>query len=249
MASKSATPPALPVKRAIVFSFEDVLVPGPGNPNVDVKKTKAVLKKAVAYAKKKDLNIYIISSYQEALLHEKLSQSGLEGLLPDDHVFGVHSAYLSKMEPLDRERYDARCKDDPACTDEYYRQVEMQAIMEKEKLTPEQMLLVGHDYWFDGFYTRRYAKVDIAFIESGLTNRNGPISERIEGLWYAPFEWKALQKLVEGKTLAANYARLDAWTQSVLTEALLGGKGVTAIRKVIIERKKNDSGGDVLKIS
>ena len=223
--------------------MENILVPGNAVSDVDVSSSKVFLQAFSEYASKKSIQTFLISSHSHEWALAKVAEHGLDVFFPVERVFGVTEAYVNAMEPIDRVRYDAKLKEDPACTDEYYRQVAMLEIISKNHFIRGECLLLGQDYWFDGFYTRRYAQIDIVFIEPRLTSRAKPILEKISGLWYAPLELKPLQKILDGTASRSNYAPLDTWTSVTLTEELLGAKDFNMIKRVILEKKKDGTYG------
>ncbi len=231
-------------KKALIFSLENVLIPGKYVEGVDVLASKRFLKQIMGFCSKKGIATYLISAYPEKVCEQKVKEFGLGSFFAPENVRGVHSAYLTGMEAVDRARYNSKLADDAECTDEYFRQVEMQSIMKEKGWEGRDLVLIGHDYWFDGFYTRRYSQVDVAFVEKNLTSRGKPVVEHVNGLWYIPLELGSIKKISEGKMPAPNYAPLDAWASVTLTEELLGAKGFNMVKRVIIERKKPNLGSD-----
>lgn len=235
------TPSFSPPKKMVVFSLEDVLVPGPNDPNVNPKQVKSLLKSAQSYAQKQGVILVVISGYTEKVAREKMNEFGLNAYFSPENVFAVHPSYLAKMSEVDRSLYEAKCQDNLQCKDEYFRQVKLLELMEERYIAPENVLLVGHDYWFDGFYTRRFSKVDVVFIESALSSRGKKPEEKIEGLWYASRKWAPIKKIIEGKASKPNYNFLDTYVNITMTSELFGGKGIPGLKRVIIERRKKDS--------
>jgi hypothetical protein len=237
-------------KTMVVFSLEDVLIPGTCEPELDSRMVKKWLSSLQAYAQKHPpLHAYIVSGFTQSVCNKKMNEFGLNPFFSPERVFGVNEAYLSKMEPVDLERYSQRCENDPYCKDEYFRQVQMMELMKREGQDASKLVLVGRDYWFDGFYTRRFSNVDVAFIESALSSRGKPMDERMEGLWYIDRTWGKLKKIIEGKVPTPNYAPLDAYVNITMTQELLGGKGIPSLKRVVIQRKKEDSGFDFTSLS
>lgn len=226
-------------KKVVFFLLENILVPGKAISDVDVSASKVFLQSFAEYASKKNIQSFLLSSHSEEWARAKVVEHGLDVFFPVARVFGVNAAYVDAMEPIDRVRYDAKLKEDPACTDEYYRQVAMLEIIAKNHFSRDECVLLGQDYWFDGFYTRRYAQIDVIFVEPRLTSRSNPILEKISGVWYAALDLKPLQKILEGRVERPNYAPLDTWTSVTLTEELLGAKDFNMIKRVIIEKKKD----------
>lgn len=235
------------VKTNIVFLLEGVLLPEPTEAKADASHVKKWLTALNTLAKKHPIQTYVVSGYTETVAKDKLKEAGLNSFFPNDHVFGVNEKYLAARDPVDRERYEQKCNGDPLCRDEYFRQVKMQELIDKQG-NPSSFVLVGHDYWFDGFYTRRFSKVDIAFVETALSSRGKEIPEKIDGLWYVSRSFTDLKKIMEGKAKAPNYNPLDTWVNITLSEELFGGKGLPTLKRVVIQRKKDGQLGNIVKL-
>jgi hypothetical protein len=164
---------------------------------------------------------------------QKLKEFSLTKFFPEEKVLAVNYAFIQKMTEIDREIYEKKCAEDTECKDEYARQVQLQELMEKNHLSPEQILFVGHDYWFDAFYTRRFSKVDVALVESALSNKGHLATERVDGLWHISLKWEELLPLIEGKGPSINYAPLDAFIVTSISKELFGGQGFTLQKKVL----------------
>lgn len=245
-ASKSSGERSFASKKVVFFPLENILIPGEAVSTVSARDSKRFLKAFSSFARKHAIHSFLISSHSLEWALEKVNEFGLAEFFPSTHIFGVNSSYLEKMAPIDRARYDAKQKDNPACTDEYFRQVAMQTIMETHHFSREECVLVGHDYWFDGFYTRRYAQVDVVFMEPSLSTRGKPILQKISGLWYSPLSFKPFQKILLGKMPAPDYRFLDTWASVTLTEELLGAQNFNQVKRVILQKKKDGSGYEQL---
>ena len=131
--SKSAEPLS-PPKKVVFFPLENVLIPGAIFEDVDVLASARFLKPFFKFAAKNDIHAYIISSRDETWAREQVVMQKWAAYFPAARVFGVNQTYLDAMEPLDRARFDSKLKENPECTDEYYRQVAMLGIMKKNIL-------------------------------------------------------------------------------------------------------------------
>ncbi len=230
-------------KKVVFFPLENVLVPGAIFEDVDVGASTRFLKAFFKFAAKKGIRAFVISSRDENWAREQVNAQKWGAFFPVERVFGVNSAYLNAMDPLDRARFDSKQKENPACTDEYYRQVAMLEIMKKNHFNGSECVLIGHDFWFDGFYTRRYAQIDIVFIENSLTNRTKPMTQKVPGLWYALLAMKPIQNILEGRVASPNYKPFDTWASVTLTEELLGAQNFNMIKRVVLEKKKDGTFG------
>ncbi len=221
-------------KTCIAFLLEDILFPGKVNPNVDMKIVQAELKKMQKFAKLHSEFCWIgVSGLKVEVCLDKIKQHGLQNFFPDEKVFAVNDAYILKMEEIDKGLYDKKCENDSECKDEYFRQVALQEFIQKEKIPPEKMLLVGHDYWFDGFYTRRFSKIDFALVQSALTSKGHLAQEHVQGLWYINLDWNEIQPILEGKVSPPQYKYLDAFVVSSISKELFGGQGFSLQKKVV----------------
>jgi hypothetical protein len=196
-----------------------------------------------------ELETYLVTGHTEAHCRTLMEGTGVDAFFPSpSHVWAVNESYLKSRDPIDRERYEERCKADPMHRDEYFRQVKMMEMMNEKGLSPSDVVLVGYDYWFDGFYTRRFSKVDIAFVESALSSQGKPIPERLQGLWYISRSFGDLKKIIEGKAPIPNYNFLDTFINITLSEQLFGGKGLPQLKRVVIQRKKDGDSGNIVRI-
>ncbi len=235
-------------KKAVVFLLEGVLLLD-RNEKDSADTIKEWLSALKDYQKKhSELETYLVTGHTEAHCHTLMEGTGLDAFFPPSHVWAVNESYLKSRDPIDRERYEERCKADPMHRDEYFRQVKMAEMMKAKGLSASQVLLVGHDYWFDGFYTRRFSKVDIAFVEGALSSQGKPVPEKLQGLWYISRSFEDLKKIIEGKAPAPNYNFLDTFINITLSEQLFGGKGLPQLKRVVIQRKKDGESGDIVRI-
>ena len=240
----SPTHPVLPVK-AIVFVLEHVLIPSPHEKNPPSSEDiRAWLSEMRDYATSHQMEYFVATGYTEDVAHQKLSAAGLPDFFPKKHVWSVTPAYLDSKDPVDRKRYEDRCQGNEECLDEFARQVYLSQYLESHSLRPSQVVVVGHDYWFDGFYTRRFSNVNMIFIEAALSTRGSPAEDKVGGVWYGARSLSSLRPFLEGKVHVPDYSRLDSWVSVVLTEALFGGNGIPTLKKVVIQRKKDDAGND-----
>ncbi len=234
-------------KTVLVLLLEDILFPGTVNSAVDAVRVQQFLKSLQKYAKSHSgFRYFGVSALKLGVVEKKLKEFGLDDFFSEDadpsfapgkNVLAVNEAFIRQMTPEDRTIYEHKCVSDAECKDEYARQVQLLQLMEKLHVSPENVLFVGHDYWFDGFYTRRFSKVDVAFIESALTSKGHLATERIEGLWHIGLNWEELLPLLEGNAPVIDYKRLDEFVVTTISKELFGGQGFSLQKKVIDLRK------------
>lgn len=241
--------PTLPQKTIIVVLLEDILFPGTINPAVDAERVQKFLKSMQKYVDAHPgMHYYGVSALKVGVCQKKITEFGLEKFFTSENTFAVDAAFIHKMTELDRELYEKKCKEDETCKDEYARQVQLQDLMQKQNIPSEKVLFIGHDYWFDGFYTRRFSKVDMVFIESALSSKGHIATERVEGLWHVPLDWDELLPFIEGKGTPIDYKRLDEFVVTTISKELFGGQGFSLQKKVIDLRKIKDAQADESKL-
>lgn len=247
MSMKAKFTPKL-AKKAVVFLLEGVLLLD-RNEKDSADTINEWLSALKDYQKKHPgLETYLVTGHTDAHCRTLMEGTGLDSFFPASHVWAVNESYLKSRDPIDRERYDERCKVDPMHRDEYFRQVKILEMMKTKGLSATQVLLVGHDYWFDGFYTRRFSHVDMAFVEGALSSQGKPVPEKLQGLWYISRSFEDLKKIIDGKAPAPNYNFLDTFINITLSEQLFGGKGLPQLKRVVIQRKKDGESGDIVRI-
>lgn len=240
MSSASSSKSSADVAKKVVFvALENVLIPGDAVTDISPDKVNSFLAELNAFAKSANVRIFLLSAHDKAWAEDRVRENKWETFFPSSTIFGITEAYVNSMQPVDRVRFDAKRKDNPESVDEYFRQVAMQEIISTHHFSPAECVLIGQDYWFDGFYTRRYALVDILFIESTLTSRGKPISEKISGLWYAPLEFSSILPFFRRTAASPNYKPLDTWASVTLTEELLGAQKFNTIKRLVLEKKKD----------
>ncbi|MEK6970528.1 MAG: hypothetical protein AABW68_02425 [archaeon] len=235
-----------PPKKAIIFLLEGVLLLDrkDTDPPASVMSWLSALRRYVK--KNPGLETFLVTGHSVEHCRSLMEGTGLSSFFSEDRIWAVDEDYLSSRDPEDRSRYEEQCRADPYHRDDYFRQVKLMEWMEKGGVSPDQVVLVGHDYWSDGFYTRRFSKVDIAFVEGCLSSRGEPPSEKISGLWYVSRKFSDLKKIMEGKAPVPNYGPLDAFINITLSEQLFGGKGVPSLKLIVNPRKKDGELGDVV---
>lgn len=226
-------------KKVVFVALENVLIPGEAVQDISPTKVESFLVELTAFAKSANARVFLLSVHDKTWAENLVREKKWENFFPPSSIFGITSAYLDSMQPVDRVRFESKRKDNPESVDEYYRQVAMQEIISTNHFSPEECVLIGQDYWFDGFYTRRYAMVDILFIENTLTSRGKPVAEKISGLWYAPLAFDSIQPFFRQGVASPNYKPLDTWASVTLTEELLGAQKFNMIKRLVLEKKKD----------
>ncbi|MDO8537303.1 MAG: hypothetical protein Q7S21_00300 [archaeon] len=210
-------------KKAIFFGFEDVLVPGKVDKNIDLNEVKKILSNLQTLQNKFNLHVVVISGYSQKIGEKKLKEFSLEKFFNPDFVFFVSKNYLSSMQEIDRKRYEVAIKKDPNYKDEYFKQYVIQKFSKDHNISKKQMIYIGHDVWVEGFYTRRFSQIDFALIKSAYSQRGEKAQEPIKHLFYIQRKWKDIQKLLTLDELKAEYSQLDNYVTTVMKEKLFEG--------------------------
>ena len=207
-------------KKNLFISPEDILIKGVVNKEIDKEKTNVIMNYLKGMQENGLINLYMITGFHEEKAKKLIEENNLYEFFKKENSFYVTKDYIHGKEEIDKQRHLQSLEQDPYFVDEYFKQKILIDFFEKGTLKKEETVLVGHDIWFDGFYSMRFSKVDFMLIEKSLSDRNRPIPEKIQGLNYMDFSQADLKKLILGKFPQADLRYLETYTFAVLKEQL-----------------------------
>lgn len=223
-------------KILVVFGFEDVLVPGKIRSKLDESKIVEVLENLSALSKAvPGFRFFVVSGYPKDLTQEKLTASKLNRFFLDSQVRFVSPEYLASKEPVDREIYEAELAKNPLFQDEYFKQKAIEQIAFECGVSPEKIIFIGHDLWFDAFYTQRFSKADFVLVSDSLSSLHKSLDRPMEGLNYIRMEWPDIKKVLLGELPVQNLDPLRNYIQLQLSRELVSSE---TMGKLIEARKK-----------
>ena len=222
-------------KKAIIFGFEDVLIPGKVEKSIDLNEVKKILTNLEMLRKKSGLHVVVISGYSQKIGEQKLKQYGLEKFFAPEFIFFVSKDYLNSMEEVDRKRYEESIKKNPSYKDEFFKQFVIEKFSKEHNIPKELMVYVGHDIWLEGFYTRRFSGIDFALIRSAHSHIGQRKPEEVKNLVYINRTWNDIKKLLMHETLGAKYEHLDNYVQNTIKEKLFEGTKLEGLVKKTIK--------------
>jgi hypothetical protein len=230
-------------KTVLVFALDDVLVGGTVAPTVDAAKTKTVLTNLSKLAAKVPIfRFFVVSSYQQEITLRKLDDAGIRKFFPDNRIRFVNAEYLDSKEQLDREIYEKALSEDALFRDEYFKQKEVERIRAEFDVEMEKMVLVGHDLFFDAYYSQRFSKIDFVLLKETLSNQNVRHEKIVKGLNYVHMDWKDIRDVLLGKFPPADYMQLRNYIHFYLQQRLVSpqtmGKLIDARIKQIEKRNE-----------
>lgn len=223
-------------RKAIVLGFEDVLIPGKVEQNIDMKEVKKILSNLQELSKKFNLHVAVVSGYSEKIGQAKLKEFGLENFFEPDFVFFVSKHYLDSMQEIDKKRYADAIKKNPNYKDEYFKQYIIQRFSRDHNIPKNEIVYVGHDIWLEGFYTRRFSQIDFALIKSAYSHIGEKANEQVHHLVYINRTWNDIKKLLMTDNLKAEYSNLDAYVDNVIKEKLFEGTKIEGLVKKTIKK-------------
>lgn len=207
-------------KTALFLCMEDVLVPGKIDSGVDAAEVRKILGNLHRMEEKNALTMVLISGYCEKIAKRLVGKFGLGSFFRGENIFSVTEDYINSKAEIDREMHLANLKKDASFKDEYFKQHIIRQFLEKG-IPKEQMLLIGHDAWTDGFYTMRFSGIDFALVREAYSERHKAARERVKGLVYIKRKWGDIRRVIKNFP-KPDYSALDRHCYETMKEHLLG---------------------------
>lgn len=225
-------------KKNIFITPEDILIKGDINTEIDKGKTETIMNYLKGMQENDWINLFLVTGLHEKKAKKSLDESGLYDFFKKENCFYVTEDYIGGKEEIDKQRHLQSLEQDPFFVDEYFKQKILMDFFEKGTLNKKETVLIGHDIWFDGFYSMRFSKVDFVIIEKALSDRNRPMPEKIQGLNYLDFTQADLKKLILGKFPQADLRYLESYTFNILKEQLFPKGELNKIIKIKKDKEK-----------
>ena len=215
------------MKKSLVFlGLDDVLIPGKIEAEIDLTEVKFILEKL-----REESRPVLLTGYKEDIAREKIEQHDLAQYFDKEAIHFVDKFYVESKAEEDRKRYYEFIEKDPFFKDEYFKQTVIERYSTEKGIPKGEMVLVGHDLWFDGFYTMRFSKIDFALIKSANSLR-GEKSERIvEGVTYIERTWEEFKDLLAGNKGEADLKALDKFVFDYLKDQMMDPKYMKVLGK------------------
>jgi hypothetical protein len=233
------------MKEVIFFGLEDTLVPGSIDPDVDLEEVKLILDKLET---ERWSQAVILTGLREEDAWAKIEKHGLtdHGLIKKEDVFAVNQKYIDSKAEEDRERYLEQVEKDPGFKDEYFKQVMINRYSQEKGIPKGDMVLVGHDLWFDGFYTMRFSQIDFALIKSANSERGEKSDKFVEGLIYIERNWPEINDLVKRMKGQPDLTQLNKYIFDYLKQQMLDPKTMKVMGKPLpgLEKLHEDKPAD-----
>ncbi|MBS3061996.1 MAG: hypothetical protein J4215_05430 [Candidatus Diapherotrites archaeon] len=232
-------------KTVVIFGLDDILVPGKVLQSVDHKKIGIVLAHLKTLSEKiPSFRFFLVCGYQKEKTFEKIRENKLDAFFSEENTRFVSQEFLDSKEPMDREIYDQQIAKDPLFKDEFFKQKAIDQIVESLNVSKDRVVFVGHDIWFDAFYSQRFSQVDFVLVKDGLANQSVPFERVMKGLNYIHLDWDDLRKVLLGKLPVQNLDPLKNFIHFQLQRQLVSsetmGKLVEARQKQLEEKARKD---------
>jgi hypothetical protein len=205
------------MQKSLVFlGLEDVLIPGKVDQGIDSTEVKFILEKL-----REESHPILLTGYSEEIALEKIEKYELGQYFHKDDIFTVDKAYIETKEEEDKKRYFGFIEKDPFFKDEYFKQTVIERFSTEKGIPKGEMVLIGHDLWFDGFYTMRFSKIDFALIESANSLRGEKSDKIIEGVTYINRTWEEVKRLLQGEREPADLKALNKFVFDFLKKQMM----------------------------
>jgi hypothetical protein len=219
-------------KKVVFFGFEDVLVPGKVEKNIDSKKVTEILTNLQELKKSVPaFHFYLMTGHRQEQAEKKLKEFGLDKFFKKENTLFVTDDYVEDKAKVDRERYAENLAKDPKFKDEYFKQVTINELKKELGVSEEEMVLICHELVSEAFYTMRFSKIDFAVIESAQSYLNKKFDEKIKGLTYIKREWPDIKKILLGEKGKPDLTAFEKLIFKKLKESLMDTQSIKVIGK------------------
>lgn len=206
-------------KTHLFFGFEDVLVPGTVNRDINPVKVRLALEKLRILEDKGMLNFYLISSHIQKIAMKEIADSGLKDFFKRQSVYCVTPGYVNKKSQVDRERFKEQLAQNIEFKDEFLKQKTFERFL-KKGVKPERMLFIGHDLLTDAYYTYRFSHIEFAMVEKSLSYHHQKVEQKVPGLTYIDLGWDDLKRAITGSLPKPDYSGLEKFVYLKLRNEL-----------------------------
>ncbi len=224
-------------KRALFFVPEDVLFPGEVNRSISAENVSPVLQFLKGLESRGIVELFLISGRSKEKAGAEIAAAGLEKYFRKSNIFLLSNGYLESKEPFDRERYVSNIGKDPLYVDEFFKQHVIMGLIASGKVRREECVLVGHDLWFDGFYTSRFSGIDFALVGESFSERNVPSVEIPKWVHCMGFSVEDFTSLILGKQPKQDTKFLEAYIFRKLGRELVDPKELAGMVRKAQEKK------------
>jgi len=222
------------VRKDLFFGLFDVVVKGKMNVTPDI----SYLAKLSDYCRESKVNLWLITGLLEENGRKIVVANGLDKIFSQDKIIYLTKAYLEHLSEMDRSLREERCRADPDYCDDYFKVFFLNDLVDKGVISKEKTLFVGHDVWADGFYLRRYSKIDFLLLESTLSNNHKLHIDKVYGLHIIKPSLEIFQDYLSNEK-KFDYSSLDRFAGNVLQQNILGKIDLSKINfSKVLNKKK-----------
>ena len=227
-------------KRFLFFVPEDVLFSGPVNGSISFEKNLGVLEFLKDLESKGIVELFLICGRERAKASDEIAKNGLDRFLRKENIFFITDSYLNSKEEVDRERYVSNLEKDPGFIDEFFKQRVIMDLNASGTVSREECVLIGHDLWFDGFYTSRFSGIDFALIRESLSERHVPSQDIPKWIHCIDFTIFDFTSLILGKQPKQDTKMLETYIFRKLSRELVDPKELAGMVKKVQEKQAED---------
>ncbi len=232
------------VKRYLFFVPEDVLFSGKVNKSISREKTDLVMKFLKGLESMGLIELFLISGREKHKAIAEIAGAGLKKFFKKENIFLLNDSYLNSRAEPDRERYDANLAKDPFFTDDFFKQSVLTGLLSTGKIMRENAVLIGHDLWFDGFYTARYSGIDFVLLRDSFSERNVPSSQIPGWVHCTDFSREDFESLIAGKIPKTDAKVLESYIFKHLAREMVDAKELAVMMKKAQDKRTGLSEGE-----
>ena len=128
--------------------------------------------------------------------------------------------------------YLKKLEEDPQYKDEFLKQKIIEKFAKEHGISKDEMVLIGHDIWFDGFYTMKFSGIDFALLKESYSMMGQKFDTIIKDLTYINRTWADVMDLIMGKKPKPNLQCLASFANKTFRDKLLAGTVFGGLSKI-----------------
>lgn len=183
------------------------------------------------------IDFYLISGFEEKKALEFFKSFSLKDYFSLENFFFVDQNYLDSKSEIDKQRYFEALSGNENFIDYYFKQIILKDFIANKKIDAKEMVLLGNDLLFDGFYTMRFSKVDFVLLSSKVCMRGKPLQNHVSGINYFSFVEEDLRKIIEWNFPQQNFFELEKFVFDDIAKGIFGENFKENLQKSLNEKK------------
>lgn len=216
-------------KKAVFFSMENILTPGPLSQSDSIAPAKRLLEGLTDLAGQ-GLEFHLLTGLLADDAASDIRRQGLDAFFDPSRIHWPDEAYLATKTDVEKRMNETRRENNPRFVDDYFKQVAIQKVLAERRFEPAHIVLVGHDLLTHGYYSTLFSQAPVVFVKSLFSFNDAPLERLVPGLAFSSLEPADLRPYLNGKKDASDPRVIKAVATERLRKELLGDSLQKAMR-------------------